>query len=313
MRGNTFHTCMIVYCLAKCLFVSSSTNLKYNPAEIGICEDVQTKKTRCAMESSDCKPQQIDNGVIVLAGEKWYSAYEQKQRGQEVCSCQDTPIGSCNSRCSPQELGYCDHSSEIFQDALTNNLNFNNQECKCNKATYGACQDLSSSMNHFCALSPSDCEEHHHHFWVKPSMTKSITGLDCSCKQVRVGGCVGNIMGFTCALSKDDCPFDEYYPPYSLKMLHGYTCNLCVLDGDTSGPDPDELDSPALKNDDDVKALENELSSTAKFFISVAVIAGIGGFAYGVFVFKKRRSGGDDVEVKSSNPPPSTIVRVEIT
>lgn len=296
---NIFRVYAVVHFLAKCLLVTP-LNAEYNAAEIGVCEDVQSGRMRCAMQSSDCKPQQIDNGSV--QGEKWYSAYMQKQRGQEFCSCQDTSIGSCNSRCSPQQLGYCDHSSEIFHDAMTVT---HNVDCKCNNALYGACQDLSSSMNHFCALSPSDCEEDHHHFWIEPSKTKSVTGLDCSCKQVRVGGCIGKIMGFTCALSKDDCPWDVYYPPYSLKKLHGHTCNLCVVD-DSSGPDPDELDSPRQNL---VKTKER-LSGTSKFFISMAIILGIGGSIFGILLFKKRRNASSEM---TSSRPPSEVQRGEIT
>lgn len=294
MRTNIIHTCILGFCLANCPFVTP-VDVKRIAAENGVCEDVQTGRMRCAMQSSDCKPQQIDNGTV--KGEKWYSAYIQKQRGLEFCSCQDTSIGSCNSRCAPQQLGYCDHAAnEIFHDATTLT---HNDDCKCNTATYGACQDLSSSMNHFCALSPSDCEEDHHHFWVEPSKTKSVTGLDCSCKQVRVGGCIGKIMGFTCALSKDDCPWDVYYPPYSLKRLHGHTCNLCVVEGDdTSVPELDELDS---LGQNDVKLTKNRLSGTAKIFIALTIILGIGGTAIGILFMKKRRRAGVG-EVMPSSP-----------
>ena len=41
------------------------------------------------------------------------------------------------------------------------------------------------------------------------------------------GGCVGGFMGFTCAVTTEDCDWDSYYPPLKLKKSHGYSCRLC--------------------------------------------------------------------------------------
>ena len=41
------------------------------------------------------------------------------------------------------------------------------------------------------------------------------------------GGCVGGFMGFTCAVTTEDCDWDSYYPPLELKKSHGYSCRLC--------------------------------------------------------------------------------------
>jgi hypothetical protein len=294
---------------------AAASNKTYIPAEIGICENVQTGRVRCAMKSSDCIPQQL-NEESVITGEKWYSAYMQKSRGQEFCSCQETSIGSCNSRCSPQEHGYCDTTrNELFHEAMTIT---HNSGCRCDTAIYGACQDLSSSMNHFCAYSPTDCEEDHHHFWVEPSRTKAVTGLDCRCEQVRVGGCVGKVMGFACAISKDDCPWDVYYPPYSLKMRHGHTCNLCVSTGDGSwSPDPDELDS--IQEQDNSKR-GGTTKGRNKALPSVLVIFTVFGFGIAFFfAWKKKRGSGKrfsgvlaDVSEEKSAPRPTEATNGEI-
>lgn len=283
----SYHTlCLIITPLAICVYAANA-DTNYITADIGVCEDVRTGRMRCAMQSSDCKPQEIDD--MGLKGEKWFSAYTQKQRGQDFCSCNETSVGSCNSRCSPHQYGYCD-ANEMFHDAT---LFTHNSGCKCNTVTYGACQDLTSSMDHFCALSPHDCEGDHHHFWVEPGKAKAITGLDCRCEQVRVGGCVGKNMGFTCALSKDDCPWDVFYPPYSLKRLHGRTCNLCDS-ADHSLLQPDELDT--IQQDP-----KRGLSRGNKVAIAFTVIFGIVGFSVGLFLWRRKRNGGVMGNIVSSN------------
>jgi hypothetical protein len=140
-----------------------------------------------------------------------------------------TSIGSClgwtgaGNRCSPHSYGFCS-AGESFLDARSTNNN--DTSCKCDEISYGVCQDRSSNRNHSCAFSPKDCEDGQH-IWIQPNDVEIATGLVCTCDKVRIGGCVGGFQGFTCAVTEDDCPWDHYYPPYSLKRLHGHTCNLC--------------------------------------------------------------------------------------
>ena len=184
------------------------------------------------MQASDCEPSHID-GLLNVAGEVYRSAHHQKLNGKDPCDCGQTEISACmdgdSFTCSPTNSGYCSSFSGSF-----GNLPTEKGYCRCDshsadnvrtRTKYGACQDLSSSKNHFCAYSPNDCEDNH--IWVQPELAKDIVGTDCFCENVRTGGCIGGFTSFICAITEDACDFDDYYPPYSLKELHGQTCTLC--------------------------------------------------------------------------------------
>lgn len=262
-----------------------------NYGEMGVCENVLTGRQRCAMQSSDCEPSHID-GQLTLIGEKWYSAYQQKQRGFDPCTCKMTSIGTClgglspgstsaNDRCSPQSNGFC-HAGESFLDARS--TNDGNTSCKCDEISYGACQDRSSNRNHFCAFSPKDCEDGMH-VWIAPRDVAMVTGLVCTCENVRIGGCVGGFQGFNCAVTQDDCPWDQYFPPFSLKRVHGYTCNLC------QGPQQqsttkDELDE--LPQQELLPKRNLGMSTTGKALISVFFLISAISLT-SLFVYRRRR------------------------
>lgn len=202
---------------------------------MGVCENVVTKAQRCAIQASDCVPSHID-GSLNVEGEKWYTAHDQRLNGNAPCDCGETEINACMNgdsfTCSPTKSGYCSSSSDLYGIAPTEK-----GYCTCDsqfvdnvrtRTKYGACQDLTSSKSHFCAYSPKDCEDNH--IWVEPELAKDIVGTDCFCENVRIGGCIGGFTNFICAVTEDQCYFDKYYPPHSLKELFGQTCTLCKAD-----------------------------------------------------------------------------------
>jgi len=256
--------------------LSRIDGLGSNVADTGACRNVVTGKQRCAMQASDCEPTHI-NGDLNVQGEKWYSAYVLDQNGFDACTCADTAIGACMScngedalefSCAPTETGYCNtgQTQEFFG---YNPYPLDEDYCGCasygrsssgiaeqTQTRYGACQDLSSESKHFCAYSPAACEDNH--VWVQPDLTKQVIGTDCHCANVRIGGCVGGFSNFHCAVTEDDCTWDQYFAPYSLKEKHDHVCSLCE-----SSPTVDEIDEI------------DQMSSFSKKGLSIGEIVGI--------------------------------------
>jgi hypothetical protein len=120
------------------------------------------------------------------------------------------------------------------------------------------------------------------HVWIAPRDVETVTGLVCTCENVRIGGCVGGFQGFTCAVTEDDCPWDQYFPPYSLKRIHGHTCNLCQGAQSTA---EDELDELAQQEPPRKK---RGMSTTSKALLSVFFL--IGAITLTTFyVYRRRR------------------------
>jgi uncharacterized membrane protein len=133
--------------------------------------------------------------------------------------------------------------------------------------------------------------------WVEPSDAKKVVGTECTCENTRIGGCVGGIENFICAVSVDDCPSEQYYSPIQLKKTFGKECNLCYSE---DGMGSDEISNLKI----DGKGLS---------------VGGIIGIIFGVLavlvfvvvfiVYAKRRSSGD----KSLTPPPIEDVTKDFT
>lgn len=292
-----------------------------NFAETGACENVVTSKRRCAMQASDCEPTHID-GNLNTQGEKWHSAYRLKQRGFDACTCEDTEIGACmsindgeaslNFSCAPTQTGYCNKGTQESFGSLSQGIN--EGYCGCasygrsssgiaeqTATRYGACQDLSSKSKHFCAYSPAACEENH--LWVQPELTKQVIGTDCHCANVRIGGCIGGFENFHCAVTEDDCTWDDYFAPLSLKEKHGHTCNLCL-----ASPINDEIDDI----DQFVPSTDGGLLSAGG--IAGIVIASIVGFVaigtasyYFVYSYRTKKTEGIPIPIESPKSVDSSV------
>jgi len=263
---------IIVLSMIDVRIVKSVVFHKY--AEMGVCENVETGIQRCAMQLSDCEPTHFIDGEKNEIGEKWYSAYRQKQRGFAPCDCMQTSMGVCTKsleisdadkgesssnnnennelndriQCAPHAQA-CQRSVESFGFLSTSSIN----SCNCvfnennpeKRTKYGACQDVISSRNnkdHFCAYSPEDCEGDNH-VWIYPEDTLKILKMECFCEEVRIGGCIGGFSNFHCAITEDDCNWDKFYSPISLKEEHGMSCRLCrPSTNDVSNLETDEID-----------------------------------------------------------------------
>jgi hypothetical protein len=304
-----------------------TTTTKY--VEMGICENVQTGSKRCAMQASDC---QFDhwNGEMSVHLEAFFSAFEQEQFGyhqddasSSLCTCENTQIGSCNDRCSPQRYGYCftnESFVEMFSSSTTAPLadlsssrsssssSNSNNDCSCHTANYGACQNAVTGQ-YFCAFSPNDCVVDGH-FWIHPQDTQEAIGIICTCDKVRVGGCVGDHgQKFTCAVSSDDCQRVEHYQePYTLKLTTGRMCNLCkplststTSDESSVVPYEDELtnmDKEETGAGSNNNGVPSGLSRVARTFLSLLAFAVI--VALVLFLYSKRTS-AKRTESTSSN------------
>lgn len=309
----TNHDIMIGKVTAAAPAAVATTNTKY--VEMGICENVQTGSKRCAMQASDC---QFDhwNGEMSVHLEAFFSAFEQEQFGYKddassssLCTCENTQIGSCNDRCSPQRYGYCftnESFVEMFSSSTTAPLtdlsgsssSSSNNDCSCHTANYGACQNAVTGQ-YFCAFSPNDCVVDGH-FWIHPQDTQETIGIICTCDKVRVGGCVGDRgQKFTCAVSADDCQRVEHYQePYTLKLTTGRMCNLCKPLSTSTTSD----ESSVVPYEDELTNMEKEetgpgnnnngvpsgLSRVARTFLSLLAFAVI--VALALFLYSKRTS-----------------------
>lgn len=236
-----------IVCINILIYVVQSAPEPFkNYAEMGVCEDVSEGTRRCAIQSSDCNPTHID-GVLNIQGERWYNAYALRSSNDtpENCYCDNTPVGSCETsmndpnQCAPKKIGYCSPGAP-FQFSEYN-------DCTCAATKYGACQDLTWEDNHFCAYSHTDCESQYNHIWVEPNLVEEVTGLVCTCENVRVGGCRGVHEGFYCAVTVDDCGWDDYFPPISLKDKHGFSCNLCESSSYVTRDEIDEILNTVLE------------------------------------------------------------------
>ncbi len=248
------------------------------------------------MQSSDCQPSHID-GLLNVDGEKYHSAHYQRLNGKDPCDCSQTEIRACmkgeSFTCSPTKSGYCNSLDGSFFGTLPADKgtcrcdgHFAKDATRTSRTKYGACQDLSSSKDHFCAFSPDDCEGNH--TWVEPELAKDIVGTDCFCENVRIGGCIGGFTGFICATAKDQqCPYDRFYPPYSLKVFNGQICNLC------KAPAPIEIVDELT----DLPQKKSGLSSIGIAVIVVpCVIVIIVGVGVAILGFKRSRSGSKQAE-----------------
>ena len=216
-------------------------------AKTGTCENIRTDEQRCALQASDCEPSHVE-GEKNVEGERWYSAYRMEQRGFPQCSCGETTIGAClgvgdigvsgvmlDFRCAPHPESCHLREGETF--GMVNFSLKDNAQCTCSGLSdandsgsqsptlYGACRHQKDAEKHFCAYSSSNCEEGYD--WIDPSSVSEMIGFSCTCENTRVGGCVGGFTEFICAVSQDDCDWDTYFPPATLKEKHGYDCRLC--------------------------------------------------------------------------------------
>lgn len=164
---------------------------------------------------------------------------------------------------------------------------------------FGACYN--DENDHFCAFSPSDCKGGDEGYsWMDPASVKDLLGYDCTCADTHIGGCVGGFMGFACAVTSEDCSWDSYYPPRSLKKTHGYSCRLCK-----------PIENRMIKADAiDALTLEKSVApgdaSNAKTIAgtiggAIGVFAGIAITLISVFVCKKRGGTASNQSDKQSN------------
>lgn len=240
-------------------------------ARFGRCENVKTGETRCAMTPEDCEPARNDDG------ERWFSDLRLKQKGIEgaPCTCENTLMGACVTvggkhmtyDCAPRtarvEEDYCrkEESSPFdptYEVLPTNSAGTN---CHCDalqsieddairhstssRTRYGACYvpNASGEENRFfCAYSSDYCTGDH--IWLHPNDVPGVRGdgEHCTCESTHIGGCVGGMYAFHCALAEEDCHWNTFVLPIPLKTELNHACFLCektiALD-----PKPDEIDT----------------------------------------------------------------------
>jgi len=247
--------------------LSVESNQKHY-ASFGRCQNVNTGETRCAMTPEDCEPARNDDG------ERWFNDLRLQQKGIDdgPCKCENTLMGACvsvggkrmNYECAPRtktvENDYCQPKDNEDGDSIiptyeilpTNTAGTN---CYCDAlqsieddsirkspsslTKYGACYN-GSVDDFFCAYSSDYCTGDH--TWVHPSDVPSIRsdGGYCTCEQTHIGGCVGGMYSFHCALSSDDCHWNTFVLPIDLKVQHNHACMLCEKTI-TLDPQPDEI------------------------------------------------------------------------
>jgi len=203
----------------------------------GVCQNLETKKSRCAVSSDDCIPRSAK------FGEKWMNSNAMEIANIPSCTCEKTQVKACFTkidgghskefRCAPRKDDYCDKGDDSYNFVPSNAAN---SVCFCDElrsmidepakpTLYGACLDPTDKANFFCAFSPDYCEMGH--VWVDPRVVKSLGGEECTCENTRVGGCVGGFQGFHCAISEDGCYSNTFIKPLSLKAEHNHACLLC--------------------------------------------------------------------------------------
>jgi len=239
-------------------------------ARFGRCQNIKTGETRCAMTASDCEPARNDDG------EMWYNDLRLKQKGIDDgdCKCENTLMGACVSvggnhmsyECAPRttrEDDYCqahdddqDGNSVLptyeilptnsagtncFCDALQSIEDDSIRHSPASLTKYGACFDPFRD-EFFCAYSSESCSGDH--VWVHPKDVPDIRpdGGFCTCEQTHIGGCIGGMYPFHCALSEEDCHWNSFVPPIPLKMQHNHACMMCEKTI-TLDPKPDEINT----------------------------------------------------------------------
>jgi len=226
-------------------------------ARFGRCVNVKTGATRCAMSAEDCEPSRNEDGEL------WYNDLRLKQKGinDGDCKCENTLMGACvaiggkrmDFECAPRtnqvEEDYClphedENGNSINPDYQILPTNSAGTNCYCDKlhsieddairhdpnamTKYGACYD-DSNGEFFCAYSSDYCTDGHR--WVSPKDVPDIRGDGghCTCEQTHIGGCVGGMYPFHCALSETDCHWNGFVLPLELKSQHNHACMLCDM------------------------------------------------------------------------------------
>lgn len=266
------------------------TSSQKHYARFGRCQNIETGATRCAMSPDDCEP------AINEEGEIWISNLRLAQKGinEAPCKCENTLMGACVSvggkhmtyECAPRtksvEEDYCRKPSDGKIDPIYDILPANTAGTNCycdalqsieddsirksssSRTKYGACYNPSSvSDNFFCAYSSEYCTGEH--VWIHPEDVPSIrdSGEHCTCESTHIGGCVGGMYSFHCALSEYDCQWNRFVLPFALKQEHNHACFLCEQTMKLN-PNPDEIDMTAFKG-------TTGLSTGAAISVGVAV------------------------------------------
>jgi len=297
-------------------------------AKFGRCENIKTGKTRCAMTPEDCEPARNDEG------ERWFNDLRSKQKGidDHECKCENTLMGACVSvggkkmgyECAPRtknvEEEYCspkeddsgnsiDPTYEIlptnaagtncYCDALQSVEDDSIRNSPSSMTKYGACYNPANG-DFFCAYSSDYCQGENHS-WVHPDEVPEIRedGGYCTCEQTHIGGCVGGMYPFHCALSPEDCHWNEFFLPIDLKVQHNHACMLCERTV-TLDPQPDEI-----KTLDFDPSTRSGLSFTAGISIGAAVtVVAIALCCAARYCARKDKESGATVESASPGSVP---------
>ena len=246
------------------------TSSQKHYARFGRCENVKTGATRCAMTKDDCEPARNEDG------ERWYNDLRLKQKGIDdgPCKCGNTLMGACvtfgakqmNFECAPRTINveedYCvgdengdgtstdptyailptnSAGTNCYCDALQSIEDDRIHRSSSSRTKYGACHNQDDG-SFFCAYSSEYCEGNHR--WVRPELVPDIRGDGgyCTCEQTHIGGCIGGMESFHCALSEDDCYWNEFVMPIPLKAQHNHACMLCEQTVSLD-PKPDEIET----------------------------------------------------------------------
>jgi len=245
------------------------------------------------MTPEDCEPARNEDG------ERWFNALRLEQKGIEgaPCTCQNTLMGACVSvggkhmtyECSPRtkdvEEDYCrktesgdDPTYEIlptnsagtncYCDALQSIEDDSIRRSASSRTKYGACYIPNGvgdekENQFFCAYSSEYCTGDH--VWVHPNDVPNIHGEGeyCTCDATHIGGCVGGMYPFHCALSKEDCNWNTFNLPISMKTDHNHACFLCEKVF-TVHPKQDEIDTVAYRG-------SPKLATTVAVSVGIAV------------------------------------------
>lgn len=167
------------------------------------CYDMKnTHAVECAANGDQCP-------------EGWYHIGERFNSAHNVddmCGHGDAAFGddtsSCGKRCT------CNFQYQSRDTALT-----------IGSTTYGMCHDEAADTN-YCAVHKDTC--HGSETFYNPH-SAGVSGFDCTCENVHVGGCMDGSSFSHCGVAQDSCKQGQMFlAPRALREANGdVDCRLC--------------------------------------------------------------------------------------
>jgi len=200
--------------------------------EMGVCysgtggED-NGRFSTCALEPTDCLPEETFDG------------HDQDTSAIRKCDPNDIATGRClfENTCALR-------ATDCAVDTNPSNFNANDDKCTYQRdhgldwsvnnpafTQFGSCRDTVSG-EHFCAYSPSDCEESETDVYITPVETLSA-GKVCDCSEVHVYTCLTDSERMFCSVNANGCdPGLNIFSPFEQRMrrkagIDKMDCRLC--------------------------------------------------------------------------------------